>query len=108
MTNDGNPCTQSPSTTDGTIHKQHPVGGPEEFRVGYYTPQGYNPPGRKPVSNIVEEKHVYVKIVTDDGEICYQNVPEKLNDLKDYQKVQVEFWPPCQGHRDYELYRIIV
>jgi hypothetical protein len=108
MTNDGNPCTQSPSTINGTIHINRYVGGSREFRVVKYTPLGYNPPDHKPVSNIVEEKHVYVKNVNPDGKTVYKNVPEKLKDLNDYQEVEVEFLPPCEGRREYELYRIIV
>ena len=108
MTNDGGLCTQSPSTTNGTIYICRYVGGPGVFRVVNFTPPGYNSPDHKPISILVEEKHVYVKIVTADGEISYQNVPEKLNDLENYQEVEVEFWPPCEGHRDYQLYRIIV
>ena len=103
MTNDGNPCTQSPSTTNGTIQINRYIGAPGMFRVVNYTPQGH-----KPVTSLVTGENVYVKIVTDDGKTVYQNVPDKLDDLENYQEVEVEFWPPCQGQRDYELYRIIV
>ena len=111
MTNDGGLCTQSPSTTDGTIHIHHPINELSPIQRPFIRIVGveYNSQTGIPIRTLVEEKHVYVKNVTADGEISYQNVPEKLNELKNYQKVEVEFWPPCQeGHRDYELYRVIV